>query len=106
MNKKLEKALNIGIPISGAVLGVTLLELTGFPEHLQDYQFAKVELVKEYFGNTMAYLQNFVAPYIARGTVDLFAVVLPAIFSMNAYQKFMDWNELRKSKKHSSKKSF
>ncbi|MDP3027384.1 MAG: hypothetical protein Q8N63_06760 [Nanoarchaeota archaeon] len=98
MNQKLEKALSIGIPIGGAVLGVTLLELTGFPKHLQNYQFAKVELVKEYFGGPMAYLQNIV-PYIFRGAVDFGAAVLPASFSMDAYQKFKDWDELRKSRK-------
>lgn len=66
---KLERIIKIGVPLVAAAAAVVGLELTGFPKHPQAYQFAKAELVAEYFGSFLGSLQEGVA-YSTRVFMD------------------------------------
>ena len=78
MNEKLESIVKVGIPAVAAVAGIALLELTGFPEHLQNYEYAKMELVRQYWGSFVASMQ-YSAPYVERAGCDLLAGFLSGL---------------------------
>lgn len=75
MNQKLKSVLETGIPLVGAALAIFGSEVTGLSQHIQNYQFEKVALVKEYFGGPLSQLQQGVA-YISRGVVDVTASII------------------------------
>jgi hypothetical protein len=67
---------HIGLACLAGVAAAYGLEQTGLPQHLYQYQIAKVALVREYFGNTMANLQHYIVANATRIIPDAIAFLL------------------------------
>lgn len=74
MNSKLENIIRVAkewaIPIVGAAVAVTLLEYTGIPSFLQDYEIARSNVSRDFFGS-FAGNWHYYGSYVARGAMDL-----------------------------------
>jgi len=69
LKKCLETAVDIGLPLAVGAATVYAFEKAGVSKMWQDYELAKIPLVKEYFGEFFGKAQVAVA-YIQRGAVD------------------------------------
>jgi len=80
MNKTLEKILKISAPIAAGALGLAVIEGLGVSGYLQQYEMAKTDVTRQFFGETMANI-NYYSSYAVRAILDTYMTLLPAIGS-------------------------
>lgn len=66
---KLEKIVKVGVPIVAGVATVALLEYFGVSRFVQDYEIAKSQVAREFFGDFIGNW-NYYGSYVARGAFD------------------------------------